>query len=185
MLEPWITILAAVVILGYARLGMTFGLFCELPNSCMLFVAMLISLRYWYPMTGMFQSVMGTGSTTAVVAFWALLIFVCSPMILLLRRVTEDSRPVYPAKLDLGLGLLLGGCSATIFFCCVMLSASIFVPKLWPGYDPQTMYVQWDKLPIRVFQYFESNWLNIPPDDPSHTRFLSTERTEDSAATWR
>ena len=186
MLEPWITIAALLVILGYGRLGATFGLFCELPNALMLLIAMLVSLRYWYPASQLLGSlVQQPAGLTAVIAFWALLVIACCPMIFLLRHVTEDSRPVYPKLLNGGLGFGLGLVSATLFFSCLLLSGSIFLPKIWPAYDRTTMYLPWDNLPVEIYQHIERGWLGISADDPGHTRFPTFEKAGDSEPVWR
>ena len=51
MVEMILSIVAFLLILALARLGMNFGVFYELACTLFLFLAMMVALRYWYLLT--------------------------------------------------------------------------------------------------------------------------------------
>ncbi len=186
MLEPWLTILALAVILGYGRLGWIFGLFAELANSLILFLAMLVSLRYWRLADRYVSWLLGDStSNSPAIAFWALLAVTCFPMVFLLQGFIKKSRPSYPYLLDRVLGFILGTVSATIVFSCVMLSLSVFQPALVSSHARSTMLVRWDVLPIAVYCYIERDCLSIDRNDPLRTRFPVFSGRRSGPTAWR
>ena len=73
MVEVIVSILALMLILLLAWGGTLFGVFYELTSSLLLFLAMMVTMRYWYEATRLVESVMpGAGAYGAFGAYWAL-----------------------------------------------------------------------------------------------------------------
>ena len=179
MLEPILSVVAILVILSLARLGMLFGVFYELTSTVLLFFAMMVTLRYWYEATRWIESFMpGAGSYGALGAFWALFLIGCLPLILVFNQVAEGSLPRYPKGLDATLGSIFGFASATILICCVLMSLSVVVPKIWEPYNRKALVLPFDELPIKVYRHIEERWLGIPKDDAGHTRLPTLEKVD-------
>jgi len=175
-----ISVLAILVILGLGRLGMHFGAFYEATSTLLLFLAMMVSLRYWYPLTRwvMFWWSPDTASYAAFGSYWALFLIGCLPLILFMSRVTQGSIPSYPKIVDMVVGMVFGTISATIFVCCVMTSLSVIAPKIWEPYDRNALTLPLDTVPISIYQTVERDWLHIAENDPAHTRFPTFEKAD-------
>lgn len=179
MVEMTISIVAIVIILALARMGVHFGAFYEITSTMLLFLAMLFALRYWYPLTRWITGWFGGGAGYAAFgAYWTLFLVGCSPLLLVMSRVTADSMPRYPKLLDVVLGFLFGSGSATILVCCVLTSLSVLGPKLYEPYNPDAMVTRLDKWPIVAYQVIEQGILHVPPTDPGHTRFPTFEKSD-------
>ena len=91
MLEPVLSVLAIVLILYLARLGMLFGLLQELGSMLWLFFAMMVALRYWWLATGLLvENTPMTGAYAALVAFWSIFLIACVPL-LVMTQYTEKN----------------------------------------------------------------------------------------------
>jgi uncharacterized membrane protein required for colicin V production len=189
MFEFILSIAAILVILSLARLGTLFGVFYELTSALLLFVAMMITLRYWYELTGWIESVLpGAGAYGAFGAYWTMFLIGCLPLILVLNRVTQQSVPRYPKIIDKTLGVVFGFIAATILICCVFTSLSVVMPKIWEPYNREALTpIHFDELPIEAYQYIETQWLGISQTDPGHTRFPTFEKADadDFKKYWR
>jgi hypothetical protein len=172
--------LAVLVILGLGRLGMHFGAFYEVTSTLMLLLAMLVSLRYWYPMMRWVASWWSTEEPAYATfgAYWVLFLLGCVPLLVVMSRITQESVPKYPAVVDAVIGLVFGTISATILVCCVMTSLSVLMPKLWDGYNREALPLPLDTVPIRVYEKLERDWVHIPASDPGHTRFPTFEKAD-------
>jgi uncharacterized membrane protein required for colicin V production len=181
MFEPILSIVAILVILSLARLGVLFGVFYELTSTVLLFFAMMVSLRYWYEATRWIESLMpGAGSYGALGAFWALFLVGCLPLILVFNQIGEGSIPRYPKVLDATLGSIFGLVSGTILICCIMMSLSIVAPKVWEPYNRRAfvLNLKFDEFPIRVYRHIEERWLGISKGDPGRTRLPTLEKAQ-------
>jgi uncharacterized membrane protein required for colicin V production len=188
MVEVILSIVAILVILTLAWGGTMFGVFYELTSSLLLFLAMMVTMRYWYEATRWVESVMpGAGNYGAFGAYWAVFLVGCLPLIFVLNRVSQQAVPRYPRVVDTTLGLIFGFISATILVCCVILSLSVIAPKVWEPYNPNALTVPFDRLPIAVYQNIEQGWLGIQKTDPGHTRFPTFEKADvdDFQKYWR
>ena len=176
-----ISVLAILVILGLGRLGAHFGVFYELTSTLTLFLAMMVSLRYWYVTTCWVMTWWwwpDAAGYAAFGSFWALFLIGCLPLILFLNRVTEVSIPRYPRIVDVVLGVVFGAVSATILVCCVMTSLSVIAPKIWEPYNRDALMLPLDNVPIDIYQTVEKDWLHIAKSNPAHTRFPTFEKTD-------
>jgi len=174
-----LTVLAILLILSLTRLGVIFGVFYELTSTLLLFLAMMVTLRYWYEATRWVESVMpGAGSYGAFGAYWAMFLVGCVPLIVVLNQVTQQAVPRYPKFIDMILGAIFGFIAATILVCCIFTSLSVIVPKIWDGYNPSALAVRFDQCPIAVYQDIEEQMLGVPKNDPGHTRFPTFEKTD-------
>ncbi len=179
MVEVILSILAIVLILSLAWGGAWFGVFYELSSSLLLFFAMMVALRYWYELASWIESVMpGAGSYGAFGAYWALFLVGCAPLIVVLKRVTDEVAPRYPRTIDKTLGFVFGFISAAILVCCVMTSLSVVVPTVWEPYNHEALLLPLDQFPIAVYEYVEEQVLGIPKTDPGHTRFPTFEKAD-------
>jgi uncharacterized membrane protein required for colicin V production len=180
MVEIIISVLAILIILSLGRLGILFGVFYELTSASLLLLAMMVTLRYWYPLTRWLMTWWpgAEGSYMAFGAYWILFLLGCMPLILIMNYVTQDSIPKYPKVVDVVLGSIFGMTSAVILVCCVMTSLSVIVPKVWEPYNRNALLMPLDQVPIAIYQTVERRWLDIPESDPSHTR-LPTFNKED------
>ena len=180
--------LALLLILALGRIGMVFGTFYELTSTLLLFLAMMVTLRYWHPLTVFVASFMPDEPAYAALgAYWALFLVGCVPLIVTMNRVTENAVPRYPRLLDALCGGLLGLVSATILVCCVMTSLSLVLPKFWPAYNREILIVPLDRYPILAYQYIERDWLGISATDSNRTRFPNfvKEDVDDLKRGWR
>lgn len=178
-IEIGISILAFLIILGFARLGMHFGAFYELVSSLFLFLAMMFALRYWYLFTRLLSPWFnGQNGYAAFGAYWAMFLLGASPLMVVMAFAGHESTPRYPRVIDAVIGLIFGAVSAVILVCTVMTSLSVFAPKVWSTYDRQKLILPMDQAPIAVYQAVEQRWLGIAPTDPSHTRFPTFEKTD-------
>ncbi|MGD0649684.1 MAG: CvpA family protein [Verrucomicrobiia bacterium] len=173
-----ISVLAILVILGLGRLGMHFGAFYEATSTLLLFLAMMVSLRYWYPLTRWVVSWWSpdTASYAAFGSYWALFLIGCLPLILFMSRVTQGSIPSYPKIVDMVVGMVFGTISATILVCCVMTSLSVIAPKIWEPYNRNALTLPLDQVPIHIYRAVEKNWLHIGTNDCAHTRFPTFDK---------
>jgi uncharacterized membrane protein required for colicin V production len=180
MVEIILSVAAILVIISLARMGILFGVFYELTSALLLVLAMMITLRYWYPMTRWITSWWpgAGGSYAAFGAYWSLFLVGCVPLIVIMNHVSEGSVPKYPKAIDVALGFVFGTISAVVVVCCVMTSLSVIAPKVWEPYDRNALLVPFDQLPAQVYQTVERRWLDIPDTDPGHTR-LPTFKKED------
>jgi hypothetical protein len=186
--EIVISILALLIILGFARLGMHFGAFYEVASTLFLFLAMMFTLRYWYLFTRLLSPWFnGQNSYAAFGAYWALFLLGSTPLMILMSRVSHESAPRYPRLIDGIMGVVFGAASATILVCTVMTSLSLIIPKVWADYDRQKLILPLDDASIAVYQAVEKHWLGITPNDPSHTRFPTFEKSDadDMFKYWR
>ncbi len=179
MIEPWFTIVVVLLILAYARMGAMIGLFYEIPNMMLLLFALLVTLRYWYLVTDaiLSRTTLQPGAA-ACMAFWALFLAVCVPVMILTRRINIASQPRYPRVLDAGLGFVFGLASASIAICCVMTSVTLLLPAFTTGVEPVKFLVPWDRVAVHAFQTVERKWFGIPATDPSHTRFPTFRKAD-------
>jgi uncharacterized membrane protein required for colicin V production len=180
MVEVTVFALAVLVILGLGRLGVHFGAFYEVTSTLMLFLAMMVSLRYWYPLTRWVVSWWSpdTASYAAFGSYWALFLIGCFPLILFMSRVTEGSIPRYPKIVDVVIGLVFGTISATILVCCVMTSLSVIGPKIWEPYNRDALPLPLDQVTIHIYRAVEKNWLHIGTNDCAHTRFPTFDKAD-------
>jgi uncharacterized membrane protein required for colicin V production len=179
MVETILSVFAILVILALAWAGIVFGVFYELTSALLLFIAMIVTLRYWYLATGLILSwVPATGSYAAFIAYWALFLIGCLPLIAVMNGITQDSVPRYPKVVDSVLGFIFGFASAVILMCSIMTSLPVIVPKVWAPYDRSALLLPFDRAPITTYQYLEKNWLGIATTDPAHTRFPTFEKTD-------
>ena len=188
MFEPALSILAIGLILYLGRLGIIFGVFRELISALWLFFAMMVTLRYWWLATaGVMANTPLTGANAALVAFWSVYLVACLPLLVLARFMQKDVVALYPRMLDMLLGPVFGTFSAVILVSCLMLSLSVFLPKIWEDYQPTGLIVRLDKLPINVYQVVEGKWLGITEKNPGHARFPTLEKADvdDFQKYWR
>ena len=179
MVETYLSIVALVLIVGMARIGMLFGVFYELTSTLLLFLAMMITLRYWYVATRLLEGWFpGAGCYGALGAYWTLFLIGAIPLIVILNRVTTNSVPRYPKTVDAALGFVFGIVSSTILTCCVATSLSVIAPKIWETYDRSALLVPFDRLPISMYQHIERHWLAVSAEDPHHTRFPTFEKAD-------
>jgi uncharacterized membrane protein required for colicin V production len=179
MVELILSIAAIAVILLFAWGGILFGVFYELTSALLLFLAMMVTMRYWYEATRWIESIMpGAGGYGAFGAYWAMFLIGCLPLILVLNRVSQQAVPRYPKVIDTVLGLIFGFIAAAILVCCVFTSLSVIVPKIWEPYNRDALTVPFDRVPIVVYQHIEEQWLGIPKTDPGHTRFPTFEKAD-------
>jgi uncharacterized membrane protein required for colicin V production len=172
-----LSIVGILMIVGLGRLGMHFGLFYELTSTLLLFFAMMVVLRYWYPATVWVAGWFGGGAGyAAFCTFWALFLIGASPLIVILNRLTESATPKYPKVLDSFLGLVFGVVSALIVVCCLMTSLSVVLPMWYTPYDRTQLMAPFDTIPIQVYQAIERDVLAIPAKDPGHTRFPTFDK---------
>jgi uncharacterized membrane protein required for colicin V production len=175
-----ISVLAILVILGLGRLGAYFGAFYEVTSTLLLFLAMMVSLRYWYLLTSWVMSWCSaeTASYAAFGAYWTLFLLGCLPLLLLTSRVTQASIPSYPRVVDMVLGVIFGTLSAAILVCCVMTSLSVLGPKLWDAYNPKALMLPLDQVPIEIYKHVERDRMGIAATNSAHTRFPTFEKTD-------
>jgi len=167
-----LSVLGIGLILWLTWLGIVFGVFYELTSATLLFLAMMVTLRYWYEAARWVESVMpGAGAYGAFGAYWAMFLVGCVPLILVLNRVTDQAVPRYPKIIDVILGIVFAFIAATILVCCIFTSLSIIVPKIWGGYNPAALTMHFDQYPLDAYQHIEEEWLRVPKSDPGHTRF--------------
>ncbi|HUJ10013.1 MAG TPA: CvpA family protein [Verrucomicrobiae bacterium] len=179
MLELILSIAAILVILSLARLGTVFGVFYELTSALLLFLAMMITLRYWYEAARWVETALpGAGAYGVFGAYWAMFLVGCLPLILVLNRLTAQSVPRYPKYIDMALGVVFGFIAALILVCCVFTSLSVITPKIWEQYHREALTLPFDEYPIDAYQYIERRWLGIPESDPGHTRFPTFEKAD-------
>lgn len=172
--------LAVLFILGLGRLGMHFGAFYEVTSTLMLFLAMMVSLRYWYSMSRWVATWWSTDEASYATfgSYWALFLLGCLPLLVVMSRVTQESLPKYPAIVDAVVGLVFGTISAAILVCCVMTSLSVIAPKIWEPYNRAALPLPLDTAPIRVYQKLERDWIHITTNDLGHTRFPTFEKAD-------
>lgn len=175
-----ISVLAILVILGLGRLGIHFGTFYEVTSTLLLFLAMMVSLRYWYLLTGWVMSWCSPemASYAAFGAYWALFLMGCTPLLVFMSRVTQESVPSYPKIVDVVLGVVFGTVSAAILVCCVMTSLSVIAPKLWESYDRGALILPLDQIPIEAYQTVERDWMHVAATNAAHTRFPTFEKAD-------
>ena len=179
MAEIVISVVAFLIILGFTRLGMYFGAFYELAGTVFQFLAMMITLRYWWLLTRLLSPWFnGENGYAAFGAYWVMFLVGSIPLILLMACAERQATPRYPRVIDVVFGLVFGAVSATILVCTVMASLSVIIPKLWPDYDRQKLILPMDRAPIVVYQAIEEHWLGIAPNDPGRTRFPTFEKTD-------
>ncbi len=186
--EPLLSIFAVLLILYMGRVGGLFGLFEEITTLLLVVFAVMMTLRYWYASTKfMWWLTLLPASSAAFAGFWALLLIVSVPLLVLTKLITEDCRPEYPKILDRILGFVFGTTSAAILVCCLMTSLSVVMPKYWDKYDRTALVVPWDEIPLSAFRHVEQNWLHIPETDPGHTRLPTLEKADadDLEKFWR
>ena len=177
--EIVISIVAFVIILGLARLGMHFGAFYEVTSTVFLFFTMMFTLRYWHLFTRLLSPwFSGQNGYAAFGAFWVAFLVGASPLLILMSRVGVETAPRYPRVVDAVLGLLFGAASSAILVCTVMTSLSVIIPKVWSDYNPDKLILPMDRVPIAVYQAVEHHWLGIQPSDPGHTRFPTFEKSD-------
>jgi hypothetical protein len=179
MVETALSVTAILLILALAWAGIAFGVFYELTSTLLLFWAMMVTLRYWYLATGLVAGwVPAAGSYAPFLAYWALFLVGCVPLIIVMNRVTQDSIPRYPKVVDSVLGFIFGFTSAVIVVCSVMTSLPVIVPKVWEPYNHDALLLPFDRAPIALYQYIERNWLGIADTDPAHARFPTFEKKD-------
>ena len=179
MVEITLSILAVLLILALAWIGPDLGVFYELTTTLLLFLAMMVALRYWYGLTQWL--VLRMPDYPAYVAFgayWTLFLVGCLPLIVIMNRVTESSVPRYPRFVDRVLGLALGAVSGLILVSCLMTSLSVITPKVWPPYDHDALLWPVDRIPIAVYQKVEGDFLGIRTNDVRHTRFPTFQKSD-------
>jgi len=186
--EVILSILAVIVILYLGRVGASFGLFFEMTSAVLFTFAMLVTMRYWYHATQIFNSIVPVGP--AYSAFWGfLLLFIlgCIPLIAVMKSVNEDARPKYPNLLDTILGFVFGTISAAVVVCCVFTLVSVLLPKAWKDYDPNALFFRLDQYPIQVYQFVEQDVFGVTDKDPGHTRLPTLEKgdLDDFEKYWR
>lgn len=179
MVETILSVFAILLILALAWAGIAFGVFYELTSTLLLFFAMMITLRYWFLATGLILSwVPAAGSYAAFIAYWALFLIGCLPLIAVMNGITQDSVPRYPRIVDSVLGFIFGLTSAVILICSVMTSLPVVVPKVWAPYDRGALLRPFDRAPILTYRYIEKNWLGISETNPAHTQFPTFEKAD-------
>ena len=188
MVETSLTVAAILAILALAWAGTTFGVFYELTSTLLLFWAMMVTLRYWYLATGLLLAwVPAAGAYAPFLAYWALFLIGCLPLIVVMNRVTEDSIPRYPKVVDSVLGFIFGLISGIIVVCSVMTSVPVIAPKVWAPFDRHALWLPFDRFPIAVYQHIEQDWLGVASSDSGHSRFPTFEKAdvEDTQKYWR
>jgi uncharacterized membrane protein required for colicin V production len=179
MLELILVIAAILMIVSLARLGALFGVFYELTSALLLFLAMIITLRYWYEAARWVESMLpGAGAYGAFGTYWAMFLVGCLPLIAVLNHVEAQSVPRYPKYIDMALGVVFGFIAATILICCVFTSLSVVTPKIWEPYNRDALAIHFDRFPIEVYQHIEQGWLGVDKTDPGHTRFPTFEKAD-------
>ena len=151
-------------------------LFVALANALAALFAAAITLRYWWLLARLINSV-----TSSVISFPAgELCFGCFWLIfgitygMLLRfkdNVDERDTPLYPPFVNRIFVPLLAAVPFFVLVCGVMTSLQISLPQVWTTYDRATMPIHWDRLMIDAYQDIEENVCGISPHDPSHSRF--------------
>jgi uncharacterized membrane protein required for colicin V production len=192
-MEPFITISICLFLVVYMRVSSQVGLFRELANMLSLLAGLWVALRYWYPVTAYLAGKLG-GSTlvvpagnAALVAFWSLMLVSALPLLLIFNRMDERFVPQYPRSVEAVGGLVCGVGTSLVIVCCVMITVSVFVPKVAPSYDRDTLLVSWDKLPIAAYRRIEDGWLGVAEDAPGKTRFPTFRKDDmdDLGAYWK
>jgi len=179
MIELWICIIAAVIVLMFAKVGTHFGVFYEVTSTIFLFLAMLVALRFWHSMTQLLVPWFnGEQCYAAFVGYWILFLLGSVPLIALMSRVTVETMPRYPRMLDAMIGFVFGGLSAAILVCTVLTSLSTIAPKVWTDYQRERLILPLDRVPIVVYQAIEEKFLKVAPTDSSHTRFPTFEKAD-------
>lgn len=179
MIEGIISILALLLLLELARLGMSFGFFTETANTFLVFFSMMIALRYWHAVTGLLVTVAPVPPVhAALIGFWVLFLIACAPLMWLTKRVDEDAAPRYPRWLDAGLGAVFGAVSGAMIICVVMMSLSIVLPGIWTTYERSNLMVPLDRAPLAAYRFVEQNLLGIPADDPRRTPLPTLDKND-------
>jgi uncharacterized membrane protein required for colicin V production len=192
-MEPIVTIIIGLFLIVYMRVSTEMGLFREMANLVSLLVGLWVALRYWFPATAYLNGQLG-GSTfhlpagnAALVAFWAVMLAVALPLLLLFSRMDDKYLPRYPRILDAVGGLVFGVGTSLVVVCSIMITVSVFVPKVWPEYNRDTLLVPWDRLPITAYRKVETEWLGVSGEDPARSRFptFSKHHVDDLGEYWQ
>ncbi|MGD0016892.1 MAG: CvpA family protein [Verrucomicrobiia bacterium] len=180
MFEPILSFIAIGLIFYLAWLGIFFGVFQELSNTLWLFFTMMVTLRYWWPVTDwLMANTSITGANAVIIAFWSVFLTVACVVILVLSRLMEkDAMAKYPKLLDSVLGGVFGFLSAVILISCMMLSVSVFMPKFWEPYERTGLVAQLDEIPIKMYRTVEGKWLGIGVKDPGHTLLPTLKKAD-------
>src|ERR1044071_8798563 len=107
MIEIVMSVACLLLILYMGRAGAGFGLFFEMTSALLVGFALLVTLRYWFQFTQFLSSIVPiSGAYACFVAYWALFLIGCIPLLAVMKLVNEDSRPKYPGFLDGLLGFI-------------------------------------------------------------------------------
>jgi uncharacterized membrane protein required for colicin V production len=157
MVEIGISVALIAAILFIGRNGLEKGFFVQVTTTGIVFFAMLVALRYWYPFATWLGASLGTGEAqNAFGAFWILFIFVFAPCYALLRSLNERIVPVYPLVIERGGGFLAGCASGVLVTGCIIVSLSLYLPKMLPEFDNSRLLLPIDRAPIAIYRGVES-----------------------------
>lgn len=188
MLELGLSIGAIAVILLLGQRGYGSGFFNQMVLMVIALFAMIVSLRFWYPVTSWFGERLGAeGGQVAFAAFWIVFIFVLAPPYGLLRSLNERVVPVYPVMIERSLGFLCGCVTGAIVAGCLFTSLIPYLPNvLQSGFDHRRLLIPIDRAPVAVYRGIEgvASSLGFSTDEAIPLPRLGEDEDKKVMAVW-
>jgi len=170
-----IIFLLALILTGLrVWMGWRLGATAEMRYVLAFLFAMLVSLRYWHPLTAAVSGLITIDPQILAAGVFAL-IFVLAWMLaaLVVNLRGEVYQSVLPNPVDNGLGALCGLVSGALLGGSVMLFFAIALPGKFGGFEPDHFPVRLNHIPIGTFRFIEEDVAGMPADSPAHTLFPS------------
>ncbi len=189
MIEPGISIAAFLVIFYGGIVGAREGLFRALARFGFGLFGLIFAMRWWYPGTlTVAEWLTVKPEQVSFAVFWAVYAVVLLPFSAMLKSLNHDFLPDYPALLERFVGFFFGAANAAILSSAILLSVTLNLPRLLPGYDEARLLLPLQRFPEMIYRPVEKTLAAPGPLAQSRTVLPVLEKdTPDSAlrAVWK
>jgi len=170
MIEFLVCLVAALLAIFGAVMGLKAGAFVALGRMLVSLIALFVAMRYWFLFSRTISDFQSTSVTIiALVVFWAVYLLTSVMLSKVRDTYTEVFESVQPSVIDSLLGGIFGLVSGSVFVTAVLLSLSVASMQYLIGYDPDKLPLPLDRAPLIAYRYVEAQVTGISEKDPAHT----------------
>lgn len=175
-LETILFLIALLPILWRALCGYRMGATVEFRYAIVCFFALLVALRYWYPLTSVLHGMVPVDSQYLAAGVCMILFLVAAavaaPVVNLKGQIYLSVRS---NPLDTVLGVLAGVVSGASIACSILLAASVALPGKVDNFATTNYPLPLHEYPAAILRTLEQNVAHIAQESTSRTPLPTVE----------
>jgi uncharacterized membrane protein required for colicin V production len=179
-LETILFLVALLPILWRAWCGYRMGATVEFRYAIVCFFALLVALRYWYPLTSLVHGFIQI-DVQYLTAGVCIVLFLLGAAVasLIIDIKAQIYLSVRQNPLDTVLGVIAGMISGAAIGCSILLAASVALPGKVDSFATANYPLPLHEYPAAIFRTVEQNIAHIAFESTSHTPIPTVKISEE------